>query len=124
MSYIIVFIGGGVGAALRHGVNRAAAYLLGDGFPFGTLFVNVVGSFAMGVLAGLFLIKGMESHPVRLFLTTGVLGGFTTFSAFSLDATLMWQKGEWLTLALYAVGSVIAAVAALFVGMAAARGFG
>ena len=89
MGYLIVFLGAGVGGAVRHGVNLACARLFGFGFPFGTLIVNLAGSFMMGVLAGWFAFRmGIPQH-MRLFLTTGILGGFTTFSAFSLDAALL-----------------------------------
>ena len=89
MLYLIVFIGAGIGGALRHGVNVGAARLFGFGFPFGTLIVNVVGSFAMGLLAGYFAFRPGITQHMRLFLTTGILGGFTTFSAFSLDTALL-----------------------------------
>ena len=121
MHYLVVFIGGGIGATLRHSVNRGAMAWLGTGFPYGTLFVNVVGGLLMGVLAELFLVKGGVSHEFRLFLTTGILGGFTTFSAFSLEAALMWQRSEWTALATYLAGSVALSIGALFVGMAAVR---
>ena len=94
MGYLIVFLGGGIGAALRHGVNIASARLLGTGFPYGTLTVNVVGSLAMGLLTAYFAFKGDASQHWRLFLTTGMLGGFTTFSAFSLDVALLYERGE------------------------------
>lgn len=121
MSYVLVFIGGGIGAALRHGVNRAALVMLGPAFPWGTLIVNVGGGLLMGMLAELFLVRGGGSQQLRLFLTTGVLGGFTTFSAFSLDAALMWQRGDYVTLSLYAAASVLLSVGALFAGMFAIR---
>lgn len=124
MDYLLVFAGGGIGAALRHGVNRAALAALGSSFPFGTLFVNVAGSFAMGVLAALFLAKGIGDQGLRLFLTTGILGGFTTFSAFSLDAILLWERGAWTALAIYLAGSVTLSIAALAVGMVAVRSLG
>jgi CrcB protein len=120
-SYILVFLGGGIGAALRHGVNRAALTYLGASFPYGTLIVNVAGGLLMGLLAELFLIKGGGSQELRLFLTTGILGGFTTFSAFSLDAAVMWQRGDYPILGIYVVGSVLLSIVALFVGMAAVR---
>jgi CrcB protein len=123
MHYVLVFLGGGVGAALRHGVNRVSLAYLGPAFPYGTLFVNVVGSLAMGVLAGLFLAKA-PSEAWRLFLTTGVLGGFTTFSAFSLDAAVMWQRGDYSIFALYVAASAAMSIVALFVGMAAVRVIG
>lgn len=121
MHYLVVFIGGGIGAALRHGVNRAALSWLGPGFPYGTMFVNVAGGLLIGVLAELFLARGGGSQTFRLFLTTGILGGFTTFSAFSLDAALMWQRSDYAALAVYVTGSVLLSIAALFLGMAAVR---
>lgn len=124
MTYLIVFVGGGIGAALRHAVNRGAIILLGPSFPFGTFFVNVLGSFLMGVLAAVLLARGEGDQSVRLFLGTGILGGFTTFSAFSLDVSLMWQKAEWLALGTYVIGSVALSVGALLIGMFAARSLG
>ncbi|HEY0630110.1 MAG TPA: fluoride efflux transporter CrcB [Sphingomicrobium sp.] len=118
------FIGGGLGAALRHGVNRAAAAYFGHGFPYGTLFVNVAGGLLIGVLAELFLMKGSGSQELRLFLTTRILGGFTTFSAFSLDAALMWQRGYFAALAFYLASSVVLSLGALFAGRAAVRALG
>ena len=124
MVYFIVFLGAGVGGALRHGVNVGAARLFGYGFPFGTLAVNVMGSFLMGLVAGYFAFRpGMGQH-VRLFLTTGVLGGFTTFSAFSLDTALLVERQSYGLAAGYAVGSVAASVSALFFGLALFRGGG
>ena len=119
--YLAVFIGGGLGAALRHAVNRTSLAYFGPAFPYGTLIVNVVGGLLMGVLAELFLVKGGGSQEFRLFLTTGFLGGFTTFSAFSLDAALMWQRSDYAALASYIVASVLLSIAALFIGMAAVR---
>jgi CrcB protein len=120
MQYALVFVGGGLGAALRHAVNLVAARL-GFAFPIGTLAVNVLGSFLMGVLVAYFALRtGIDQH-VRPLLTTGLLGGFTTFSAFSLDAALMWEKGAFAQLALYAGGSVVLSVAGLFAGMAVVR---
>ena len=121
MHYVVVFMGGGIGAALRHGVNRAAMAHLGTGFPYGTLFVNIAGGLVMGMLAEWFLVKGGGSQDFRLFLTTGILGGFTTFSAFSLEAALMWQRSDYAALGTYVIGSVLFSVAALFVGMAVVR---
>lgn len=121
MAYLIVFLGAGLGGALRHGVNVLAARLFGFGFPWGTLIVNVAGGLALGVIAELLLIKSVGSQPLRLFLTTGLLGGFTTFSAFSLDAAVMWQRGDYALLAGYGAGSVLLSIAALFLGMAATR---
>ena len=121
MLYLIVFIGAGIGGALRHGVNVGSAKLLGYGFPTGTLIVNIAGSFAMGLLAGYFLARPGISQHVRLFLTTGILGGFTTFSAFSLDAALLIERNHYAAAAGYVAGSVIASIAALFLGLAMFR---
>lgn len=121
MAYLLVFIGGGIGAALRHGVNRVSLATFGPSFPLGTMIVNVVGSLAMGFLAAYFLMRTGSSQGLRLFLTTGILGGFTTFSAFSLDAALMWQKGEWSAFGTYVLGSVLVSIMALFLGMSVAR---
>jgi len=121
MLYLIVFIGAGIGGALRHGVNVAAARMFGFGFPFGTFMVNVVGSFAMGLLAGYFIYRpGIPQH-VRLFLTTGILGGFTTFSTFSLDAALLIERHAYALAAGYVIGSVAAGLSALFFGLAVFR---
>ena len=119
--YLAVFIGGGLGAALRHGVNRASLAWLGPAFPYGTLLVNVTGGLLMGAIAELLLIKGGGSQEFRLFLTTGLLGGFTTFSAFSLEAGLMWQRSEFAALGAYVAASVLLSIGALFAGMAAVR---
>ena len=94
MGFLIVFLGGGIGAALRHGVNLATARLLGTTFPYATLIENVTGSLAMGLLAGYFAFRATRPQHWRLFLTTGMLGGYTTFSAFSLDAALLYERGE------------------------------
>ena len=124
MLYLIVFLGAGVGGALRHGVNVGSAKLFGYGFPFGTMIVNVVGSFLMGLLAGYFAFRPGIGQHMRLFLTTGILGGFTTFSAFSLDTALLVERHSYGLAAGYAVGSVAASVSALFFGLALFRGGG
>jgi len=115
--YLIVFVGGGIGAALRHGVNIAGLRLLGPGFPWSTLTVNVVGSLAMGALAAWFAFRGGSSEPWRLFLATGILGGFTTFSAFSLDVALLVERQQPALASGYVVASVLGSVAALFLGL-------
>ena len=122
MPYLIVFLGAGIGGALRHGVNVLSTRLFGYGFPFGTLAVNIVGSFVMGLCAGYFAFRpGIDQH-MRLFLTTGILGGFTTFSAFSLDTMLLIERNRYALAAGYAAGSVAFSVAALFIGLALFRG--
>ena len=121
MLYLIVFIGAGIGGALRHGVNVGVARLFGYGFPFRTLIVNIAGSFLMGLLAGYFAFRpGLPQH-FRLFLTTGILGGFTTFSAFSLDTALLIERHAFGLAAGYVVGSVAASLSALFLGLALFR---
>jgi CrcB protein len=115
--YLIVFVGGGIGAALRHGVNIASLRLLGPGFPWGTLTVNVVGSLVMGLLAAWFAFKGTSTEPWRLFLATGILGGFTTFSAFSLDVAVMMERQAFASAGLYVGVSVLGSVGALFLGL-------
>jgi len=121
MGYIIVFAGAGLGGALRHGVNLAAARLFGYGFPFGTLAVNVIGSFLIGLLAGYFAFRTGISQHLRLFLTTGILGGFTTFSAFSLDAALLIERHSYALAAAYVIASVALAISGLFLGLAMFR---
>ena len=121
MVYLIEFLGGGIGAALRHGVNLAAARTPGTAFPYGTLTVNIVGSLVMGLLAAYFAFKGDASQHWRLFLTTGILGGFTTFSAFSLDVALLYERGQVAMAALYVGVSVCVSIAALFAGFALVR---
>jgi fluoride exporter len=123
MGYLIVFVGGGIGAALRHCVNLIAARLAGTAFPYGTMTVNVVGSLVMGLIAAYFAFRGDASQHSRLFLTTGILGGFTTFSAFSLDVALLYERGELGLAALYVAVSVAASIAALFAGFALVRSF-
>src|SRR5690348_11443868 len=123
MGFLIVFLGGGIGAALRHGVNLTPARLLGTAFPFATLFENVTGSFVMGVLAAYFAFKGDASQHWRLFFTTGILGGYTTFSAFSLDVALHYERGELALTALYILLSVGLAIGGFFGGLAVVRNF-
>ena len=120
-SFLLVFLGAGLGGALRHAVNVASLRLVGAGFPWGTLFVNVTGSLAMGLVVGYFATRSQADGAWRLFLTTGLLGGFTTFSAFSLDAVLLYQRGEIAQMILYVTGSVAASVAALALGLFIAR---
>lgn len=117
MNFLIVFLGAGVGGALRHGVNTLGMRLLGTGFPFGTLTVNILGSLAMGLLAGWFAQKGEASQHLRLFLTTGILGGFTTFSTFSLDIAVLWERGAVALCALYVALSLAVSVGTLFFGL-------
>jgi CrcB protein len=123
MTYLIVFLGAGLGGALRHGVNVGSARLFGFGFPLGTLIVNVLGSMAIGILAGYFGVRTGISQEMRLFLTTGVLGGFTTFSAFSLDSLLLWERGEVGLALAYVAASVVLALAGAAAGLSLVRAF-
>lgn len=123
MNYVLVFVGGGCGAALRHAVNVLSARGFGLGFPYGTFIINITGSLVMGLIAGYLAFKGEASQPWRLFLMTGVLGGYTTFSAFSLDAALLYERGEIGAALLYIMGSVILSIAALAGGLALMRHF-
>ncbi|HEX8664416.1 MAG TPA: fluoride efflux transporter CrcB [Beijerinckiaceae bacterium] len=122
-STLLVFFGAGIGGALRHGVNVACARVCGTAFPWGTLAVNVAGSFAMGLLAAWLAFKAGAgwSQGARLFLATGVLGGFTTFSAFSLDAVLLWERGAMLAALGYVAASVVLSIAGLILGLALVR---
>jgi CrcB protein len=124
MLYLIVFLGAGIGGALRHGVNVGATRLFGFAFPYGTLIVNVTGSFVMGLFAGYFAYRSGVPQHVRLFLTTGLLGGYTTFSTFSLDAALLIERHAYGAAAGYLVGSVAAGLAGLFFGLAVFRSAG
>jgi CrcB protein len=122
--FAIVFIGGGLGAALRHGINLLSARLFGTAFPWHTLIENVTGSLVMGLLAAYFAFKADPSSQTwRLFLTTGILGGYTTFSAFSLDTVLLYERGETALAALYVLASVGLAIGGLFAGLALVRHF-
>jgi CrcB protein len=122
-SYLLIFVGAGMGGALRHTVNTACARYCGLAFPWGTVTVNILGSFLMGVIAGWLAFKAHEgwSQPLRLFLTTGILGGFTTFSAFSLDAMLLWERGDPGTAAAYVMASVLLSIAGLALGLTLIR---
>ena len=121
MGYLIVFIGGGIGAALRHGFNIAFARLLGTAFPYATLFENVSGSIVMGVLVAIFAFRSGIPHHWQLFMTTGILGGYTTFSTFSLDVALLYERGQIGLAALYVLLSVVLSIGGLFAGLALVR---
>ena len=123
MGFLIVFLGGGLGAALRHGINLMSARTLGIEFPYGTLIINVTGSLVMGLIAGYLAFKGDTAQHWRLFLMTGILGGYTTFSAFSLDAALLYERGATGLAALYVLASVILSIGGLFAGLALVRNF-
>lgn len=120
LTLLHVALGGALGASARYLTNVAVMRSLGPGFPYGTLLVNVFGSFLMGVLVAVLAHKGgMRYAP---FLMTGLLGGFTTFSAFSLDAFTLWERGQPGLAALYVGGSVFLSIAALIAGVLTMRG--
>lgn len=116
--------GGAVGAVLRHFAGLAALRLMGPGFPWGTLCVNIAGSFVMGLLVGLFAHFWHPVQEVRAFLTVGVLGALTTFSTFSLDTAVLWERGQMMETGLYVAASVALSIAALFAGLFLVRSMG
>ena len=112
-----VALGGAIGSAVRYGVNVWSGRLLGSEFPWATLAVNVIGCFAMGLFIELMALKLNVSLETRAFLTTGILGGFTTFSAFSLDFALLIERKTFALAGAYAAGSVLLSLAAVFLGL-------
>jgi CrcB protein len=119
---LIVILGAGLGGGVRHGVNLAVTRLAPQlAFPLATLIINVLGSFLMGLLAEAFVLRGAGGHPLKLFLTTGMLGGFTTFSTFSLDAVTLYDRGQVAAAGFYVLASVVAALLGLIAGLALAR---
>jgi len=120
MAYLIVFIGAGLGGALRHFVNVLA---MRGAYPTyaGTLFINVTGSFLIGGVVGYFALRGYLPARLQLFLTTGILGGYTTFSAFSLETVLLVERNQYSTAAGYVVGSVILSAAGTFAALSLLR---
>ena len=118
--YITVFFGAGIGGLLRLAANRAGI-LLSLSFPWSTLFVNVSGCLAIGLIAGWFALRGQAGQTLRLFLTTGILGGYTTFSAFALDTALLWERGQAWGSVFYVASSVLLSIAGVFLGLAIIR---
>ena len=120
-SYLLVMAGGAVGAALRFQLSRMAPASAG-GWPWPTFAANVAGGLAMGALAAWALREGAAAEPMRLLLGVGLLGGFTTFSAFSLEMAMMVERGQAMLAISYAAASVLLAMVALFAGLALGRG--
>ena len=119
---LYVMAGGALGAGLRFEIGRLALRHFGSGFPWGTLFVNLAGGLAMGLIAG-FALRGADlGEASRLFLAVGVLGGFTTFSAFSLETATMLERGAYGSAGSYVLGSVLGSILLLFLGLWLARG--
>ena len=118
---LYVALGGALGASARHLLGMATLKAFGPDYPYGTMAANVIGGFLMGILAGWLALKVSGGTNLRLFLGVGLLGGFTTFSAFSLDAVLMYEKKAYVALLSYVGGSVILSVGALMIGLILAR---
>ena len=118
---LLVMLGGAFGAGFRYHIGRVALLQLGPGFPWGTWIVNLLGGFLMGVLAGTLARFSEGGESLRLFLGVGVLGGFTTFSAFSLETYNMLARGDWAIAGAYAVSSVTGSILALILGLMMVR---
>lgn len=120
---LLVAAGGALGSVARYLTGLATLRWPGPGYPWGTLFVNIVGGLAIGICAELIARRFDGSQELRLFIITGILGGFTTFSAFSLEVTAMAERGDYVTALLYVLTSVVISVAAVFAGLALVRSF-
>jgi CrcB protein len=121
---ILVMLGGGIGAGARHLVNLTVPKYAGTDFPWATVTVNIVGALAMGLLVGWLARRSGDANSLRLFLATGILGGFTTFSAFSLDFAVLWERGATAIALAYVGLSVIGSLAAIFAGLWLVRTLG
>lgn len=122
ISVFAIAAGGAIGAVLRHFLNAGIMRAFGPGFPWGIFVINILGSFLMGCMVSWFAHVWEPPQPVKAFLTVGMLGAFTTFSTYSLDAALLIEKGAVTAAAFYAGGSAVLAIAALFAGMILVRG--
>lgn len=123
MNVLAIAAGGATGAVLRHFLNTLVMMLVPGGFPAGIMAINILGSLVMGLLTGIFALVYDPSQIVKLFLTVGLLGGFTTFSAFSLDTVLLWERGLMVQAMFYVFGSVLLSIAALMTGLWLVRVF-
>jgi len=121
---VLVALGGAIGASLRHVVNLGSLRFAGPAFPWGTMAINIAGAFVMGVFVGFLARRAGGSEALRLFVATGILGGFTTFSAFSLDFAVLWERGATLPAMGYVLASVLGSLFAIFLGLWLARTFG
>ena len=116
-----IALGGAIGAVLRYAANIGIARVAGGDFPWHTMLINISGSLVMGLLITLMALRWNVSNDIRAFLTTGILGGYTTFSAFSLDFALLVERKTYALAGAYALGSVVLSLIAIFAGMALAR---
>jgi len=114
---IAVAFGGAIGSVARFAIGVMSGRLLGSDFPWGTLFINIVGSCLIGIFAEAFALRWSASEVARVFLTVGICGGFTTFSTFSLDAFILIERGNYAAAGGYMIGSVILSIAGLFAGL-------
>lgn len=119
--FLMVFLGGGVGSAARHGVNVLAARFFGANYPIGTFTINIIGAFTMGAVVEWLAMRASFSPVIRLFLTTGIIGGFTTFSTYALEIAALYERGEFGIAVVYALASIVLGLAALFLGMQAVK---
>ena len=120
---LAIAVGGGLGSLARHYLSTFIYALTGTAFPWGIFVVNVLGGFTMGLIVELSALKLNIGPELRAFLTTGILGGFTTFSAYSLDSALLIERGEWMNAGAYIVGSVVLSIGALFLALWMVRSF-
>lgn len=120
---LLVAVGGALGSVARYLTSLATLRWFGPGYPWGTLSVNIVGGLAIGIFAELIARRFDGSQELRLFIITGILGGFTTFSAFSLEVSTMAERGDYLWAASYILLSIVISVAAVFAGLALVRSF-
>jgi fluoride exporter len=124
--YVIVFLGAGIGGVARHALNNALPKVFGSDYPWATPIINITGSLVMGFLVGWLAFKagaGWSQH-LRLFAATGVLGGYTTFSTFSLETVMLIERNAFGAALAYVVGSVVFGVLGLYTALALTRSFG
>ena len=121
MNLLIIFIAGGLGSVARYTMMTAIGRVMGTNFPWHTLGVNLLGALLIGAVTELLALRTIPTEMARLLLVTGFLGGFTTFSAFSLENALMWQKGDYIQLAVYIAASVVGTLIAVLCGTAAMK---
>jgi CrcB protein len=118
---LIVVFGSGIGGGARYLLNNFVGKIMGTSFPWGILLINVIGSTAIGVIAGIFAYLDQPHSGLRLFLTAGICGGFTTFSAFSLDFATLYERGDMGLAFVYVLASVVVSIGGLFLGLAMVR---